>query len=222
MIKPLCYHSGVRPCPFPFEFGDKLKPSNPVLLAVIGAAQGLKGEVRVKSHTQVADGFASYGTLYTSDGRAFDVLSTRITKDVVVTAFKGIKDRTAAEALNGTQLFVDRALLGDQVTAEDDYLHSDLIGLRIVDEHGHDHGTVYAIHNFGAGDILEVSKHRGHSVAIPFSKAAVPDINFATKIITVDSVAAGLVDDDDDVLAHRPDTKPIDRPRGPKTAGGNR
>ena len=200
-----------------------MKPSNPVLMAVIGAAQGLKGEVRVKSHTQEPEGFASYGKLFAADGRAFEVLTTRVAKDVVVTQFKGVADRTAAEALNGIELFVDRALLGDQVTAEDDYLHSDLIGLRIVDEHGHDHGTVYAIHNFGAGDILEVSKHRGHSVAIPFSKAAVPDINFATKIITVDSVAAGLVDDDDDdVLAHRPDTKPIDRPRGPKTAGGNR
>jgi 16S rRNA processing protein RimM len=200
-----------------------LKPVNPVLLAVIGAAQGLKGEVRVKSHTQEPEGFSGYGPLYTSDGRAFEILSTRVAKDMVVTLFKGIQDRTAAEALNGTELFVERALLGDQVTAEDDYLHSDLIGLRIVDECGHDHGTVHAVLNFGAGDILEASKHRGHSVAIPFSKAAVPDINFKTKIITVDSVAAGLVDsDDDDFLAHRPETKPLDRPRGPKNAGGNR
>ena len=201
-----------------------MKPTNPVLLAVIGAAHGLKGEVRVKSHTQTPDGFAGYGPLYAADGRVFEVVSTRVGKDVVISEFKGVNSRTAAEALNGTQLFVDRALLGNQVNGEDDFLHSDLIGLRIIDEHGHDHGTVNAVLNFGAGDILEASKHRGHSVAIPFSKAAVPDINFATRIITVNSVAAGLVDDDDDdeMLAHRPETKPIDRPRGPKTAGGNR
>ena len=200
-----------------------MKPTNPVLMAVIGSAQGLKGEVRVKSHTQVPEGFSTYGTLFAKDGRAFDVLATRVAKDVVVTQFKGVNDRSAAEALTGTELFVDRALLGEQLSQDDDFLHSDLIGLHVVDETGHDHGKVYAVHNFGAGDILEVSKHRGHSVAIPFSKAAVPDINFATKIITVDSLAAGLVEDDDDeMLAHRPEAKPIDRPRGPKTAGGNR
>ncbi len=200
-----------------------MKPANPVLLAVIGAAQGLKGEVRVKSHTELPDGFAGYGKLYDAAGRAFEVLDTRPSKEVVITRFAGINDRTAAEALNGTELFVDRALIGNQMSAEDDYLHADLIGLAVVDSEGHTHGKVTAVLNFGAGDILEVSKHRGHSVAIPFSKAAVPDINFATGIITVDAIAAGLVDDDDDeALAHRPHAEDINRPRGPKTSGGNR
>jgi 16S rRNA processing protein RimM len=200
-----------------------LKPANPVLLAVIGAAQGLKGEVRVKSHTQAPDGFAGYGLLYDKAGKAYEVLETRPSREVVITRFAGINDRTAAEALTGTELFVDRASLGNQTVAEDDYLHADLIGLKVVDADGHDHGNVTAVLNFGAGDILEVSKHRGHSAAIPFTKAAVPDINFETRIITVDAVAAGLVDDDDDEgLAHRPHAEPIDRPRGPTDAGGNR
>ncbi len=200
-----------------------LKPANPVLLAVIGAAQGLKGEVRVKSHTQAPDGFAGYGKLYDASGRAYEVLETRPSKEVVITRFAGINDRSAAEALTGTELYVDRAALGNQVTAEDDFLHSDLIGLSVRDEEGHDHGKVSAVLNFGAGDILEVSKHHGHSAAIPFTKAAVPDINFETRIITVNALAAGLVDDDDDeALAHRPHAEAIDRPRGPKDAGGNR
>ena len=151
------------------------------------------------------------------------MLETRPSKDVVITRFAGVNDRTAAEALTGIELFVDRSALGNQVLAEDDFLHSDLIGLKVVDGDGHDHGKVFAVLNFGAGDILEVSKHRGHSAAIPFTKAAVPDINFETKVITVDAVAAGLVDDDDDEpVAHRPHAEPIDRPRGPKDAGGNR
>lgn len=200
-----------------------MKPANPVLLAIIGAAQGLKGEVRVKSHTQTPDGFAGYGKLYDASGRAYEVLETRPSKEVVITRFAGINDRSAAEALTGTELFVDRAALGNQVTAQDDFLHSDLIGLAVKDEDGHDHGKVTAVLNFGAGDILEVSKHRGHSVAIPFTKAAVPDINFDTRIITVNALAAGLVDDDDDeALAHRSHAEAIDRPRGPKDAGGNR
>ena len=193
-----------------------MKPANPVLLAVIGAAQGLKGEVRVKSHTQTPDGFAGYGTLYDASGRGYDVLETRPSKEVVITRFAGINDRSAAETLTGTELFVDRAALGNQVTAEDDFLHADLIGLNVRDEDGNDHGKVTAVMNFGAGDILEVSKHRGHSVAIPFTKAAVPQINLATRLIAINALAAGLVDDDDDeALAHRPHAEPIDRPRGP-------
>ena len=200
-----------------------MKPENPVLLAVIGAPQGLKGELRVKSHTEEPAGFAGYGTLYDASGKAYQVLETRPAKDMVIARFAGVADRTAAEALTGTELFVDRSALGEKVTSGDDFLHADLIGLKVVDGEGHDHGKVFAVMNFGAGDILEVSKHRGHSVAIPFTKAAVPDINFETKVITVDAVAAGLVDDDDDeAVAHRPHAEPIDRPRGPKNAGGNR
>ncbi len=201
-----------------------MKPQHPVLLAIIGAAQGLKGEVRVKSYTQSPEGFAGYGALYDAKGRAFEVLETRVAKEVVVTRFKGINDRTAAEALNGTELFVERALLGNQVVAEDEYLHADLIGLNVVDEEGAEYGKVFAVQNFGAGDILEVSKSRGHSVDVPFTKAAVPDINFATKIITVNALAAGLVDDEDDEEARQFADKdtPKDRPRGPKDAGGNR
>ncbi|MGL4490018.1 MAG: ribosome maturation factor RimM [Rhizobiaceae bacterium] len=201
-----------------------MKPQNPILLAIIGAAQGLKGEVRVKSYCEEPQGFAGYGPLYDKQGRAFEVLETRVAKEVVVTRFKGISDRTAAEGLNGTELFVERALLGNQVVAEDEFLHADLIGLSVVDQDGNDHGKVTAVQNFGAGDILEVSKSRGHSLDIPFTKAAVPDINFATKVITVDAFAAGLVEDEDDEEARQfadGDT-PKDRPRGPKDAGGNR
>ncbi len=201
-----------------------MKPTNPVLLAVIGAAQGIKGEVRVKSFTQVPEGFAGYGLLYDASGRAFEVLETRAAKEVVVTRFKGILDRNAAEALTGTELFVERALLGNQVVAEDEFLHADLIGLAVVDGDGQQHGTVTAVLNFGAGDILEVSRGRGHSIAIPFTKAAVPDINFATKIITIDAMAAGLIEDEDDAEAERlaKGQEPKERPRGPKDAGGNR
>ena len=199
-----------------------MKPENPVILAVIGAAQGLKGEVRVKSYTEVPDGFAGYGKLYDAAGRAFDVLETRVAKDMVVTRFKGVADRTAAEALTGTELFIDRSLLGNQLSAEDDYLHADLIGLEAIDETGTSHGRVTSVQNFGAGDILELSKHRGHSIAVPFTKAAVPDIDFAMHTLTLDSVAAGLVEDDEDPMPDNPHVPPADRPRGPKKAGGNR
>jgi 16S rRNA processing protein RimM len=175
-----------------------MKPQNPVLLAVIGAAQGLKGEVRVKSFCREPDGFAGYGLLYDKDGRSFEALQTRVAKEVVVTRFKGVNDRNAAEALTGTELFVARALLDTQTVAEDEFLHADLIGLNVVDGEGQNHGTVLAVLNFGAGDILDVSGTRGHSITIPFTKAAVPDINLTTRTITVDTLAAGLLEDEDD------------------------
>jgi 16S rRNA processing protein RimM len=144
---------------------------------------------------------------------------------MVVTRFKGIDGRTAAETLTGTELYVDRSLLGDQLSADEDYLHADLIGLQAIDETGLSHGRVIAVQNFGAGDILELSKHRGHSVAVPFTKAAVPHIDFSSRTLTLDSVAAGLVDDPDndgDLVLEKPHVPPADRPRGPKNAGGNR
>ena len=96
-------------------------------------------------------------------------------------------------------------------------------GLEAIDETGLSHGRVTAVQNFGAGDILELSKHRGHSIAVPFTKAAVPEIDFATRTLTLDSVAAGLVDDgDDEPMPDTPHVPPADRPRGPKKAGGNR
>jgi 16S rRNA processing protein RimM len=178
-----------------------MKPQNPILLAVIGAAQGLKGEVRVKSYCQEPEGFAKYGPLYDANGRSFEVEQTRIAKEVVVTRFKGVQDRNSAEALTGTELFVDRASIGNQVVAEDEFLHADLIGLSVVDGEGQEHGKVLAVLNFGAGDILEVSKGRGHSLAIPFTKAAVPTIDLNAKTITLDAIAAGLVEDEDDEVA---------------------
>lgn len=195
-----------------------------MLLAIIGAAQGIKGEVRVKSFTQIPEGFAKYGLLYDATGRAYEALETRVAKEVVVTRFKGIQDRNAAETLTGRELFVERALLGNQVVAEDEFLHADLIGLAVVDGEGQQYGTVSAVLNFGAGDILEVSRGRGHSIAIPFTKAAVPDINFASKFITIDALAAGLVEDEDDAESERLARGEVskDRTRGPKDAGGNR
>ena len=96
-------------------------------MAVIGAAHGIKGELRVKSFTADPLALGDYGPLHARDGRRFEVLDVRPAGTVVVVRFKGVTDRTAAEALNGTELFVDRSAL-PEAADEEEFYHADLVG----------------------------------------------------------------------------------------------
>ncbi|TIN54715.1 MAG: ribosome maturation factor RimM, partial [Mesorhizobium sp.] len=131
------------------------KLENPVQMAVIGAAHGIKGELRVKTFTGDPLALADYGPLHAKDGRAFQILDIRPAGTVVVVRFKGVSDRNTAEALAGTELFVDRSVLPDD-GEEDEFYHADLIGLEVRDDTGVI-GRVVAVHNFGGGDILDVT-----------------------------------------------------------------
>ena len=196
-------------------------PRNPIRMAVVGAAHGIKGEVRVKSFTGDPLALAEYGPLWSEDGRAFEIADIRMQGDMAVVRIKGVADRSAAEALTHTALFVDRDRLPVDLDDEE-YYHTDLIGLEAVEADGEAVGKVVGVHDFGGGDILEISRGKG-TVLVPFSKAAVPTIDFVARKLVIDAAAAGLVDSDDD------DATPGDvppavrkRPRGPKSAGGNR
>lgn len=197
------------------------KPQNPVQMAVIGAAHGIKGELRVKTFTGEPMALADYGPLYARDGRAFQITDIRPANTVVVVRFKGVIDRNAAEALAGTELFVDRSMLPDD-GEEDEFYHADLIGLEIRDDTGAAIGKVVAVHNFGGGDILDVTLAGRKGVLIPFTQAAVPAVSVAEGFVRVDPVAAGLVEDEDGEASREEDFDPKGRPRGPRDAGGNR
>ncbi|TPI34150.1 ribosome maturation factor RimM [Mesorhizobium sp. B3-1-6] len=197
------------------------KLENPVQMAVIGAAHGIKGELRVKTFTGDPLALADYGPLYAKDGRAFQILDIRPAGTVVVVRFKGVGDRNAAEALAGTELFVDRSVLPDD-GEEDEFYHADLIGLDVRDDTGII-GKVVAVHNFGGGDILDVTLAGRKGVLIPFTQAAVPHVSIADGFVEVNPQAAGLVEDEEDGEAPRDaGFDPKGRPRGPKDAGGNR
>src|SRR5690606_25497192 len=147
------------------------KPTNPVQMAVVGAAHGIKGEVRVKTFTGDPLALGDYGPLYANDGRTLEVLDIRPAGTVVVVRFKGVADRSAAEGLTGTELFVDRSALPDDGD-EDDFYQADLIGLDVRDDTGSAIGKVVAVQNFGGGDILDLTLGHAKGVLIPFSKAA--------------------------------------------------
>ncbi|MCP8894661.1 ribosome maturation factor RimM [Shinella daejeonensis] len=174
------------------------KLENPVLLGTIGAAQGLRGEVRVKSYTVDPTWLGDYGNLHSADGRVFEVLEIREAKNVVVVRFRGVNDRTAAEALNGLDLFIERDNLPDEELDDDEFYYTDLEGLEVFDAAGRSYGAVSGVFDFGAGDLLELKGPGRRPVLIPFSEAAVLEIDLEAGRLLIDPIAAGLDETEDD------------------------
>lgn len=162
-------------------------PERRVVLCVVGAPHGVRGEARVKAFTGDPMAIADYGTLFAADGRAFEIDDGRFLKDdLLVVKFAGISDRDAIKALTGTELFIDRALLPDD-EEEDEFYHADLVGLAVVDAAGASIGKVISVHNFGAGDILEIRPEAGGGTwLLPFTKAAAPKVDCAAGQIVID------------------------------------
>ncbi len=155
-----------------------------VLLAAIIGAHGLKGEVKVKTFTEAPDALVRYGLLHTKDGRTLDVAQVQATKPgEAIVAFKGVTDRTRAEALKGEELFVARAALPALEAQE--FYHADLVGLRAEDGEGRVLGTIHAIHNYGAGDVIEITRPDGDSVLLAFTRDNVPTIELENGRIIV-------------------------------------
>lgn len=174
------------------------KLENPILMAKIGAAQGLRGEVRVSSYTEDPTALGDYGNLVAADGRVFEILELREAKTVVIVRFRGINDRNAAEALNGLELFIDRDNLPDEDLEEDEFFYTDLEGLAVVDAEGKSYGSVSAVYDFGAGDLLELKGAGRRPSLIPFTEASVLEIDLEGGTILIDPFAAGLIDNPDD------------------------
>ena len=150
-----------------------------ICLGVIAGAHGVRGLVRIKSFTAAPRDIAAYGPLEDEAGtRRFEVAVKSETKGLVLAALAGVGDRDAAEALKGTKLYVERAALPPPED-EEEYYHADLIGLRAETPDGQSLGRVVAVHNFGAGDLLEIAPEVGSTLMLPFTKTAVPAVELA-------------------------------------------
>ena len=149
-----------------------------ICVARIGAAHGVRGAVKLWTFTEDPFAVKDYGPLSTKDGaRQFEVTSAREAKDHLVATFKGIATRDEAERLNGIELYIPREKL--PATDDDEYYHADLIGLDAVTSANEPLGRVIAIHNFGAGDIIEIAPPAGTTMLLPFSNAVVPTVDIA-------------------------------------------
>lgn len=154
-----------------------------VCIGAITGVRGLRGEVRIKSFTADPDDIGAYGPVSTEDGeRTFEVHVTARAKGRIIARLDGIDDRDAAEALKGTRLYVPKSELpeaGDGV-----YFHADLVGLRAFTPDGSSLGVVKAVHNFGAGDIIEIAAAPGggpgegkEDLMVPFTAELVPEVD---------------------------------------------
>ena len=159
-------------------------PASLVLLAIIGAPHGVKGEVRVKPFTADFDGIDAYGALRSKDGRRFKIKRMFPAKNVMVVKFEGVNSREEAAALNGTELFVERHRLPEPEDEDEIYV-ADLIGLVARSPAGDLLGTVKAVENFGAGDLLDIALAAGGSTYVEFSHANVPDIDLESGHLTL-------------------------------------
>lgn len=166
-------------------------PSPRVLLGVIGRPHGVRGHVRVQSFTGRPEAIAAYGPLADEAGtRSFRLEIVR-PGELPVVRIEGVTDRDAAARLTGTRLYVDRAALPPP--GEDEFYLADLVGCAAVDRAGHALGTVAAVHDHGAGAFLEIVRNAGAALLVPFTRAAVPEIDAAARRLVVSPPAEEVV-----------------------------
>ena len=143
-----------------------------IALAAIAGAHGVQGELRLKLFSDSIESLSRHERLYLG-GVERRLLSIKESGKAAIARFEGVNDRSAAEALRGTLVEVDRASLPP--LEEGEYYHADLIGLSAVDAQGSAVGTVVAVENYGAGDLLEIELEDGRRSLIPF-KPGIADL----------------------------------------------
>ena len=166
-----------------------------ICLGKIVGVHGVRGLVRIKSFTERPEDLVAYGPLGDKAGdRVFDVTLKGRAKGVLLAAVAGVGDRDRAKALQGAELYVERSALPALAEAEDEFYRADLIGLAAEDPQGRPLGRVRAVHNFGAGDVIELAGVPrgvpggvpGGSLMVPFTRAAVPTVDPAGGRLVVD------------------------------------
>ena len=169
-----------------------------ICLGKIVGVHGIRGEVKVKSYTELDKDLGSYGDLEDKNStQKFTLKVTGHSKDLLRVKIKGVDDRNKAETLIGTELYANRDVL-PEVQTEDVFYEADLVGLEVLDEQKNKVAKVIGFYNFGAGDILEIKLVNGKTEMLPFSKAYVPDVNLEESYIIVTSTAMVFSEDEED------------------------
>lgn len=161
----------------------KPDPKNQLCVGAISGSYGVRGEVRLKSFCAEPTAIADYGPLFTEDGaRSFKITLTRPVAGGLGARISGVETKEDADALKGISLYVSRDKLPS--LPDDEFYHADLIGLEARDTGGALLGKVTAVHNHGAGDLLEIGG--ASSLLLPFTLATVPTVDLAAGRIVVD------------------------------------
>jgi len=168
------------------------EPPGHILVGALAGAFGVRGEVRLKSFCADPAAIAAYAPVVTEDGRSFGVTLTRPLSGAFAARLTGVATREAAEALKGTRLYAPRDRLPP--LGMDEFYHADLVGLEVVDAGGAILGRVRAVHDHGAGDVIEVARPGRPELALPFTRAVVPTVDLAAGRMIVDP-PPGLADE---------------------------
>ncbi len=157
-----------------------------ICVGAIAGSFGLQGEVRLKSFCSTPEAIATYGELTTEDGqRSFNIKLTRPVANGLGARLTGIATKEQADALKGTSLYADRTKLPS--LPDDEFYHTDLIGMEVRDTGGAVIGTVQAVHNHGAGDLLEImGPGMKTALLLPFTRAIIPTVDLAARRIVAD------------------------------------
>lgn len=173
---------------------------NRICLGAVAGVHGIKGEIKVKSFTEIDSDLDKYGEVENEAGdRRFKLKVVGHSKELLRVKIKGIDDRNEAEKLIGTAFYVNRSVL-PELADEDEFYEADLIGLKVkLSEAGEEAGTVAGLYNFGAGEILEIKlMQTGKLEMIPFTKEYVPEVNVKDGYIIVESVLLNFMEEEED------------------------
>jgi 16S rRNA processing protein RimM len=181
-----------------------------ILVGEISGVHGIRGDVLVRTYTELPEAITSYGPLTDANGaKSLSLRIVRVTSKGIVARVAGIDDRNAAERLRGTKLYVDRAKLPP--TDEAEFYHADLLGLRAVAPDGSELGKIVAVQNFGAGDLLELKPAEGETEFIPFENRWVPRVDLQAGFVVIERPASSADDsdaDDAEALSANDDSEP--------------
>jgi 16S rRNA processing protein RimM len=163
-----------------------------IVVGRFGAPHGVRGEVRLRSFTAEPEAIAAYGPLQTEDGRAIEIEALRSAKDHFVATLAGVHDRDAAARFANAKLYAPRERL-PQLADPEEFYYADLIGLAVIDRRGERIGSVVAIRNFGAGDLIEVQLDASRKCELlAFNDNNVPNVDVAAGTIVIDPPADWL------------------------------
>jgi 16S rRNA processing protein RimM len=154
-----------------------------ICLGIISSAHGVRGQVKIRSFTSSPQDITAYGALQDASGRTYHLTITGSAKNALIASIKGIDSREAAGALRNVELFVERSAL--PAPQKNEYYQLDLIGLEVTTEDNTAFGHIIGVHNFGAGDLVEIKLPTGKEEFLPLNKATFPVIDIKNKKVVI-------------------------------------
>lgn len=173
---------------------DTLDSNETVCIATITSAHGIRGLVKIKTHTEHSSDIESFTTIYSSrDNLPVDVKIISAKEGMIIAQVSGVESRNDAEALRGVDLYIARSELPK--APDNEYYYSDLVGLKVMTSDGTIIGTVVSISNYGAGDVIEIQDAKTDRTAYyPFSKSFIETVDLKSGVISVNTIQEEVVE----------------------------